>query len=54
VLVALNVIPASTGLAIGAAALLLVLDVAGWRRSHASSIASGCSPGRGDQGEPLH
>jgi ABC-2 type transport system permease protein len=30
-LVALNVIPASVGLAIGGAALLLVLDVAGWR-----------------------
>ncbi len=31
VLIALNVIPASLGLAVGAAALLLTLDVAGWR-----------------------
>jgi ABC-2 type transport system permease protein len=31
VLIALNVIPATLGLALGCAAVLLVLDVLGWR-----------------------
>jgi hypothetical protein len=31
VLIAINVIPPTLGLAIGSAALLIILDVAGWR-----------------------